>query len=104
MLRGKWKTIILWRLRLGPTRPSKLLHDINNINEKMLLQHANELIADGFITRNTYGGYPLKVEYALTPLGLELIDALEVFQDIGRKIAVHTAPHSQQTKKAWVHH
>lgn len=45
MIKGKWKTIILWRLRLGPTSLSQLEKDINGITQKMLLEQLQELIA-----------------------------------------------------------
>lgn len=34
MIKGKWKSIILWRLRLGPTSLAKLERDIDGINQK----------------------------------------------------------------------
>ena len=34
MIKGKWKPIILWRLRLGNTSLSKLQHDIDGITQK----------------------------------------------------------------------
>lgn len=86
MLRGKWKTIILWRLRLGPTRLSKLHKDIENITEKMLLQQLSELIDCGLVMKNSHQGYPLKVEYSLGVSGLELLEALKIMQELGSKI------------------
>ena len=38
MIKGKWKPIILWRLRLGATSLSKLERDIDGITQKMLLE------------------------------------------------------------------
>ncbi len=35
MLKGKWKPIILWRLRLGTTSLAKLERDIDGITQKM---------------------------------------------------------------------
>ena len=43
MIKGKWKPIILWRLRLGATSLSKLEQDIEGITQKMLLEHLKEL-------------------------------------------------------------
>ncbi|MCA5013688.1 MULTISPECIES: winged helix-turn-helix transcriptional regulator [unclassified Enterococcus] len=84
MLRGKWKTIILWRLRLGPTSLSQLHRDIENVSEKMLLQQLAELIECGFVAKTEFQGYPLKVEYCLSDeLGLELLKALTILQNIG---------------------
>ena len=38
MIKGKWKLIILWRLRLGETTLSKLERDIEGIKKKKLLE------------------------------------------------------------------
>lgn len=34
MIKGKWKSIILWRLRLGPTSLAKLERDIDGLIKK----------------------------------------------------------------------
>lgn len=83
MLKGKWKPIILWRLRLGPTSPSKLQQDIENITEKMLIQQLAELIESGFVFKKIYVGYPLKVHYGLTEQGEKILGALAVMQEVG---------------------
>ncbi|GAB6168083.1 helix-turn-helix domain-containing protein [Clostridium carnis] len=83
MLKGKWKTIIIWRLRLEATSLSKLRKDINGITEKMLLQHLKDLIKYSLVEKKEYEGYPLKVEYSLTSRGKEVLSALEIFQKIG---------------------
>ena len=38
MIKGKWKPIILWRLRLGKTSLAQLERDIEGITQKMLLE------------------------------------------------------------------
>lgn len=84
MIKGKWKPIILWRLRLGITSLSKLEQDIQGITQKMLLQHLKELMEYGFVEKQTYSGYPLHVEYYLSdPMGKEIIEALRIMQHIG---------------------
>ncbi|HIT87959.1 MAG TPA: helix-turn-helix transcriptional regulator [Candidatus Coprocola pullicola] len=84
MIKGKWKPIILWRLRLGNTSLSKLQHDIDGITQKMLLQHLKELMELGFVDKKVYEGYPLKVEYFLTkPQGEKILSALKTMQEIG---------------------
>lgn len=84
MIKGKWKPIILWRLRLGKTSLSKLEKDINGITQKMLLEQLKELIEFGIVDKFTYEGYPLKVEYFLTEeRGKSLLNALEIMQNIG---------------------
>jgi len=86
MIAGKWKPIIMWRLRLGHQQLSTLHRDIHGINQKMLIQHLSELIDCGIVNKKVYEGYPLKVEYFLTELGCEFIKGLEVFQGIGQEI------------------
>lgn len=83
MIKGKWKTIILWRLRLGPTSLSKLERDINGITQKMLLEQLKELMEHELVDKTTYPGYPLKVEYFLAEQGLQLLEGLSVMQKIG---------------------
>ncbi|MGM9572169.1 MAG: winged helix-turn-helix transcriptional regulator [bacterium] len=84
MIKGKWKSIILWRLRLGPTSLAKLEKDIDGINQKMLLEHLKELIDYGFVEKRIFTGYPLHVEYFLTPvMGQEILEALKIMQRIG---------------------
>ncbi len=84
MIKGKWKSIILWRLRLGRTSLSKLNNDINGISQKMLLEQLRELIEYGLVSKHTFEGYPLKVEYFLTEdRGIKIIDALTIMQELG---------------------
>lgn len=86
MISGKWKTIILWRLRLGTQRYIELCRDINGISEKMLVEHLIELVDCGFVVRVSNDSYPLIVTYTLTPLGKELIKGLEIFQKVGLQL------------------
>ena len=89
MIRGKWKPIILWRLRLGPTSLAQLERDIEGITQKMLLEHLRELGELGFVNKKTYEGYPLKVEYSLTsPQGEMLLAALGIMQEVGIRYMV----------------
>lgn len=84
MIKGKWKTIILWRLRLGRTSLSKLEKDIEGITQKMLLQQLKELMEFGLVDKEFFDGYPLKVEYFLTDRrGYEIIEALKIMQSVG---------------------
>lgn len=84
MIRGKWKPIIIWRLRLKKTSLSELSRDIDGISEKMLLEHLKELIDYGFVEKKTFEGYPLHVEYFLTKdKGKRILKALKIFQEIG---------------------
>lgn len=84
MIKGKWKPIILWRLRLGATSLAKLERDIDGVTQKMLLEQLKELIDYGFVEKKSFEGYPLRVEYSLTKdRGYELLKALKIMQHIG---------------------
>lgn len=84
MIKGKWKTIILWRLRLGNTSLSKLKKDIEGITEKMLINQLKELIDFNLVDKKIFDGYPLKVEYFLTQnRGEKILEALTIMQSIG---------------------
>ena len=85
MLKGKWKTVILYQIYLRKKASlSNLQQDINGISQKMLLQHLNELREYGLVDKVTYEGYPLRVEYFLTEdKGYKIIEALKIFQALG---------------------
>lgn len=84
MIKGKWKSIILWRLRLGAASLSKLEKDIDGITQKMLLEHLKELVDYDFVEKKTFDGYPLHVEYSLTDdMGARILEALRIMQHIG---------------------
>ena len=84
MIKGKWKPIILWRLRLGATSLSKLEKDIDGITQKMLLEQLKELADFGFVQKKSFEGYPLHVEYSLTEnMGKRILEALRIMQHIG---------------------
>lgn len=87
ILKGKWKTIILWQLKYhGKTSLSQLEKDIKGISQKMLLQQLNELREFGLVDKIQYQGYPLKVEYFLTEdRGEKIIMALEIMQEVGQE-------------------
>jgi DNA-binding HxlR family transcriptional regulator len=73
---GKWKPIVLWHLSPGPRRFGELRRLVTGISEKMLIQHLREMEADGIVSRKDFHEVPPRVEYALTPFGVSLIDAL----------------------------
>lgn len=81
--RGKWKTIIIFQLRNGACSFSDLHHTINGISEKMLLEQLNELKQFGMVDKNSYDGFPLKVEYFLTARDEKMLSAIKIMQEIG---------------------
>jgi DNA-binding HxlR family transcriptional regulator len=73
---GKWKAIVLWHLAPGPRRFGELRRLVAGISEKMLIQSLKELELDQIVRRKDYKEVPPRVEYALTPFGSSLYEAL----------------------------
>jgi len=77
VISGKWKPLILYFLAQGgPTRYGELRRAMRDVSDKMLIQQLKELTADGLVRRTDYREVPPRVDYALTPLGGSLAQAL----------------------------
>ncbi len=88
LIGGKWKCIILWYLRHGPTRFSNLKRLIPDITEKMLSLQLKALQADGFVHREVLGKKPpLVVHYSLTEFGESLLPVIKHITDWGIRYA-----------------
>lgn len=84
IIKGKWKTIILFQMKEGPKGLSELEHEIEGINQKMLLEQLRELIQFGLVEKKTFDGYPLRGEYSITERrGKNMIEAIDIMQMIG---------------------
>ena len=73
---GKWKPLLLYHLQSGPRRFGDLKRLVVGISEKMLIQQLRELVAAGVLYRHDHQQVPPKVDYAVTPFGLTLVQAL----------------------------
>jgi DNA-binding HxlR family transcriptional regulator len=82
---GKWKPLILWRLKSGVWRFGELQRLVPGVTRKMLTQHLRELERDGIVARKVYSEVPLKVEYSLTLYGRTLKPLLKELCDWGRR-------------------
>jgi DNA-binding HxlR family transcriptional regulator len=75
---GKWKAVILCRLKQGTLRFGELRRLIPGVSERMLTQHLRELERDGIVRRTVYPEVPPRVEYALTAFGETLRPVLDL--------------------------
>ena len=73
---GKWKPLILYHLQGGPTRFGELKRRVAGVSEKVLIQQLRELVAAGVLTRRDHQRVPPMVDYAMTPFGRTLAEAL----------------------------
>ena len=83
IIAGAWAPNVIWHLRAGPRRFGELRLDIPPVSAKVLSQRLKELETRGVLTRNIQSTTPPSVEYTLTPLGLELVPALNAIVEIG---------------------
>lgn len=69
----KWTVLVVSKLGQGTMRFNELRNAIGGISQKMLTTTLRGLERDGFVTRTVFPTIPPRVDYALTPLGEELL-------------------------------
>lgn len=72
----KWVTLVLVALAGGSLRYTDLCRTIAGVSQKMLTQTLRTLERDGLVTRTVTPTVPVRVDYALTPLGQSLMPAV----------------------------
>src|SRR6266516_873606 len=72
----KWSLFVIYRLGGGPHRFTSLKRSIDGVSQRMLTVTLRGLERDGIVSRTMYPVIPPRVEYALTPLGATLLDAV----------------------------
>ncbi|HEX2935820.1 MAG TPA: helix-turn-helix domain-containing protein [Bacteroidales bacterium] len=74
----KWSMLVIMTLgKQGTMRFNQLTHTIGDISQKMLAVTLRTLEADGLVSRKIYPEIPPRVEYSLTPMGMELLPHIE---------------------------
>ena len=71
-LSDKWVTLVLVALADGAKRHGELARAVAGVSQKMLTQTLRSLERDGLVARTVTPSVPVRVDYALTPLGCEL--------------------------------
>lgn len=74
----KWSVLVIVLLRERGRRYSELEREIGTISKKMLTTTLRNLERDGFVTRTVTPTIPARVDYALTELGREVMEPLDV--------------------------
>jgi len=77
ILSGRWPTLLIYYLKQGTKRFSDLRKDNPTISHRMLTLELRKLEDAGIVARTEFEGYPLRVEYDLTPAGLKLVPLLD---------------------------
>jgi len=74
---GKWKTLIIWQLKEGTLRFTKLEDRLPMVSPRMLTKQLRQLEEDGVVMRTMFPEVPPRVEYSLTALGRSVVPVLE---------------------------
>ncbi|WP_137911418.1 MULTISPECIES: helix-turn-helix domain-containing protein [unclassified Rudaea] len=72
-LGDKWVALVLVALGSGGARYADLARHIAGVSQKMLTQTLRVLERDGLVRRKVTAAVPVRVDYALTPLGRSLL-------------------------------
>ncbi len=81
---GKWKPIILHRIKVGINRFGVLKRAIPAISKQMLTSQLRELEEDGLIERKIFAEIPPKVEYSISPNGESIFPLLDSIEKWGK--------------------
>ena len=73
----KWVTLVICSLEDGPQRFSEVSRRLAGVSQKMLTQTLRTLERDGLVTRTVTASVPVRVDYALTPLGQSLLEPIK---------------------------
>jgi len=77
----KWSLLIVKTLGGGPVRFNELRRRIGGISQKMLSSTLKVLERDGLVNRSVIASVPPQVEYALTELGLDLLQPVSALAE-----------------------
>jgi DNA-binding HxlR family transcriptional regulator len=69
----------------GPMRFSEMAQSVPELSDRLLSERMKELEARGVVERHVEPGPPVRVTYALTPMGAELQPALQELKSWARQ-------------------
>lgn len=82
---GKWRLYIIFQLGTQARRYGELRRMIPEVSEKVLIQELKALTALGVVEKTAYNEVPPRVEYGLTPKGLQVLPMLLELTSIGEQ-------------------
>jgi DNA-binding HxlR family transcriptional regulator len=104
---AKWKPCIIDAISRGAKRPSELHREITSTSPRVIDMQLSELVTYGVLSKCIQSGFPLYVEYTLTPLGETIIPILTQLNQWGlqnkewvRQIANTQSAEEEQATKA----
>lgn len=73
---AKWKPCIIDAIARGAKRPSEIHKQITSTSARVLDMQLKELLDFGVVEKKNQSGYPLHVEYFLSPFGESMLPVL----------------------------
>ncbi len=80
LLGGKWRAVIIARIKEEPRRYADLRRLVPRVSEKMLTQRLHELVESGLVVHR-------RGTYSLSPRGEATRQALQALYDLGLSLA-----------------
>jgi DNA-binding HxlR family transcriptional regulator len=96
VLSGKWKTAILYHLRMRPMRYGELRRVLPRLSDKVLSERLRELVQGGLVVRQAEAGVPAVALYRLSLRGASLKPVLASVHEWGMR---HASAYGAQ----WAH-
>lgn len=81
VLSGRWPTLLLYYLKNRTKRFNELRRDNPTVSHRILSLELRKLEEAGVVRRTAHEGYPLRVDYALTPFGRRLVPLIDAIGD-----------------------
>lgn len=81
----RWTVLVVRELGAGAMRFGALRRALGDISQRMLTLTLRNLERDGLVTRTAFDGKLPHVEYALSPLGADLLEVVADLADWARR-------------------
>ncbi|MBO9564037.1 MAG: helix-turn-helix transcriptional regulator [Niastella sp.] len=105
---AKWKPCIIDAISRGARRPSELHREITTTSARVIDMQLSELVTYGVLSKKTGTGFPLCVEYSLTPMGESILPILAHLsawglknKEVVKKIAQNGQEAPAGKKRSW---
>lgn len=99
---GKWTILVVDRLGARKMRFNELRRELAGVSQKTLTSTLRALERDGFVLRTLFPTIPPRVEYELTPPGVELLQLASAWRAFTVRHRTYVEASRQQFDRATV--
>lgn len=89
VLGAKWKPCIVEAIHQGYKRPSEIHKILKPATPRVIDMQLSELEEFGLVSKQIYTGFPLRVDYSLTAMGLGLLPIIAQMEKWGNTNTKH---------------